>query len=116
MPLLTILSFAAGLFLILSGYYTSNILWLTVVSSFYCFVGNYAPFFEIGVGAYLDGRKRVQWLAPLMIFSFLYNVLICGKAFFDLFVEKLRGSNGDWEKTEHIGTGNQFFENSKVTM
>jgi cellulose synthase/poly-beta-1,6-N-acetylglucosamine synthase-like glycosyltransferase len=116
MPLLTILSFAAGLFLILSGRYTSSILWLTVVSSFYCFVGNYAPFFEIGVGAYLDGRKRIQWLAPLMIFSFLYNVLICGKAFLDLFVGKLLGSNGDWEKTEHIGAGNQLFENRKVAM
>ncbi len=116
MPLLTIASFLAGIFLIFSGYYTSSILWLTVISSFYCFVGNYAPFFEIGIGAYLDGRKRIQWLAPLMIFSFLYNVLICGKAFFDLFVGKIQGSVGDWEKTEHVGTGNQFFENNKMTM
>jgi cellulose synthase/poly-beta-1,6-N-acetylglucosamine synthase-like glycosyltransferase len=113
MPLLTIVSFLAGIFLIFSGYYTSSILWLTVISSFYCFVGNYAPFFEIGVGAYLDGRKRIQWLAPLMIFSFLYNVLICGKAFLDFIIAKLLGSMGDWEKTEHVGSVNQLFENSK---
>jgi cellulose synthase/poly-beta-1,6-N-acetylglucosamine synthase-like glycosyltransferase len=108
MPLLTIFSFAAGLYLILSGHYTSSILWLTVITSFYCLVGNYAPFFEIGVGAYLDGRKRIQWLAPLMIFSFLYNVAICGKAFIDLLVGTFRGSMGDWEKTEHVGAGNLY--------
>jgi len=25
-------------------------------------VGNFAPFFEVGIGAYLDGRKRIYWL------------------------------------------------------
>ena len=80
--------------------------------SFYSFVGNYAPFFEVGIGAYLDDRKRTQWLAPLLIFSFLYNVLICGKAFFDLVTGKLLGSTkNDWEKTEHLGYGNHYIDN-----
>ena len=116
MPLLTIVSFAAGLYLMLGGFITSSILWLTVVTSFYCFVGNYAPFFEIGVGAYLDGRRRIQWLAPLMIFSYLYNVIICGKAFIDLLVGKIRGSMGDWEKTEHVGAGTPLFTDTQLTM
>ena len=104
------------MFLILSGSLTSSLLWFTVLVSFYSFIGNYAPFFEIGVGAYLDGRKRVQWLAPLMIFSFLYNVLICGKAFFDLIIGKMFGGTSDWEKTEHNGHGNNYIGNSGATL
>ncbi len=115
LPLLTIFSFAAGLFLILSGEFIVSALWFTIIMSFYSFVGNYAPFFEIGVGVYLDGRRRVHWLAPLMIFSFLYNVLICGKAFVDILWGKIAGYKGDWEKTEHNGSGNHLIENSMVS-
>ncbi len=78
--------------------------WFVVPISFYSFVGNYAPFFEVGVGAYLDGRKQTQRIVPLLIFSFFYNILICSKAFLDLVVGKLVGRGvGDWEKTEHLG-------------
>jgi cellulose synthase/poly-beta-1,6-N-acetylglucosamine synthase-like glycosyltransferase len=112
MPIVTFLSFLAGGSLILFGSPVAGALWFVVLVSFYSFVGNYAPFFEIGIGAHLDGRKRVQWLAPLMIFSFLYNVFICTKAFFDLIVGKLLGrSHSDWEKTEHLGNGNCYIEN-----
>ena len=111
MPLLTIFSFFAGILLILSGSQIVGTLWLAVIISLYSFVGNYAPFFEIGIGVYLDGRKRVQWLAPLLIFSFLYNVLICGKAFFDLLTGKLLGRKSDWGKTEHLGKGNRYIKN-----
>ncbi len=111
MPLLTIFSFIAGILLILAGSPIIDYLWLAVIISFYSFVGNYAPFFEIGIGVYLDDRKRVQWLTPLLIFSFIYNVLICGKAFFDLLIEKLLGRKGNWDKTEHLGRGNCYIEN-----
>ena len=112
MPIITFLSFLAGGSLILFGSPVAGALWFVVLVSFYSFVGDYAPFFEIGIGAHLDGRKRVQWLAPLMIFSFLYNVFICTKAFFDLIVGKLLGrSHSDWEKTEHLGNGNCYIKN-----
>jgi hypothetical protein len=115
MPILTFLSFLIGGFLILFGSPIAGALWFVVLISFYSFVGNYAPFFEIGVGAYLDGRKRVQWLAPLLIFSFLYNVLICTKAFFDLIVGKLLDkSNSDWEKTAHLGNGNRYIDTQTI--
>jgi cellulose synthase/poly-beta-1,6-N-acetylglucosamine synthase-like glycosyltransferase len=115
MPILTFLSFLIGGFLILFGSPIAGALWFVVLVSFYSFVGNYAPFFEIGVGAYLDGRKRVQWLAPLLIFSFLYNVLICTKAFFDLIVGKLLDkSNSDWEKTAHLGNGNRYIDTQTI--
>jgi hypothetical protein len=69
-PIITFLSFLAGGSLILFGSPVAGALWFVVLVSFYSFVGDYAPFFEIGIDAHLDGRKRVQWSAPLMIFSF----------------------------------------------
>ncbi len=112
MPLVTLLSLFIGAYLILTGSALAGTLWFVVPISFYSFVGNFAPFFEISVGAYLDGRKRAQWLAPLLIFSFFYNILICAKAFFDLCLDKLfRRRGGDWEKTTHLGRGKRYIGN-----
>jgi cellulose synthase/poly-beta-1,6-N-acetylglucosamine synthase-like glycosyltransferase len=108
MPLVTLLSLLIGAYLIITGSAIAGALWFTVAISVYSFVGNYAPFFEIGIGAYLDGRNRAQWLAPLLIFSFFYNMLICAKAVLDLAADKLTGGGGDWEKTEHLGKGNRY--------
>ncbi|MGQ9538346.1 MAG: hypothetical protein ACUVTE_01995 [Candidatus Bathycorpusculaceae bacterium] len=54
-------------------------------------MGNFAPFYEVGVGTYLDGRTRAQWLIPLLVFTFLYNIPICTKAFLELLIPKLVG-------------------------
>ncbi len=78
----------------------------------YSFVGNFAPFFEIGVGSYLDGRNRAQWLMSLLVFLFLYNIPICTKALIDLLVSKvLRKKNARWDKTVHSGDGNSYIMN-----
>jgi len=113
MPVLTLIAFFAGVSLIL--YQSSqlvNALWFIVPVSFYSLVGNFAPFFEIGIGAYLDGRTRIQWLIPLLLFAYLYNILICTKAFLDLLAAKiLRKSWSDWAKTRHLGNGNSYIGN-----
>jgi len=84
-------------------------LWATVPISLYSFVGNFAPFFEVGVGAYLDERARAHRLIPLLIFTFIFNVLICTKALLDLVVSKITGKNDNqWEKTIHSGNGNRY--------
>lgn len=78
----------------------------------YSFVGNFAPFFEVGVGSYLDGRSRAQWLMSLLVFVFLYNIPICTKALIDLLVSKvLRKENSRWDKTVHSGNGNSYIMN-----
>jgi cellulose synthase/poly-beta-1,6-N-acetylglucosamine synthase-like glycosyltransferase len=85
-----------------------NILWMTVPISFYSSVGNFAPFFEVGIGAYLDGRNRICWLIPLLLLTFLLNVLICTKAFLDLCLSKITGKKRHtWTKTVHNGNGIQ---------
>jgi len=113
MPLIVLLSFIIGIPLI---FFESSMLvgalWFSVPISFYSFVGNFAPFFEVGIGAYLDGRTRTQWLIPLLIFTFFYNIPICAKAFLDVLVSKIkRKDNSTWVKTSHLGNGNCYIEN-----
>lgn len=113
MPVLTLVAFLAGATLIISQSSPfANTLWFLVPVSFYSLVGNFAPFFEIGIGAYLDGRTRIQWLIPLLLFTYSYNILICTKALLDLIAAKiLRKSQVDWEKTHHLGNGNRYIGN-----
>jgi len=86
--------------------------WAATSISAYSFVGNFAPFFEVAVGAYLDGRNRAHWLTSLLIFTFLYNIPICTKAFADLVVSKISGKKGArWDKTSHSGDGNSYIMN-----
>jgi cellulose synthase/poly-beta-1,6-N-acetylglucosamine synthase-like glycosyltransferase len=113
MPVLTLVAFFAGVSLIFTqSSPLIGALWFFVPISFYSLVGNFAPFFEVGIGAYLDGRTRIQWLIPLLLFANLYNILICTKALLDLFAAKmLRRNQSDWAKTHHLGNGNSYIGN-----
>jgi cellulose synthase/poly-beta-1,6-N-acetylglucosamine synthase-like glycosyltransferase len=113
MPVLVMFSWIIGIplfFLKFSQWLP--LLWTAIPISLYSFVGNFAPFFEVGIGAYLDGRTRAQWLIPLLIFTFLYNIPICTKALADLIISKINGKNDNrWEKTAHSGNGNSYIIN-----
>jgi cellulose synthase/poly-beta-1,6-N-acetylglucosamine synthase-like glycosyltransferase len=86
--------------------------WAAGIFSVHSFVGNFAPFFEVGIGAYLDGRTRAQWLVSLLMFTYLYNIPICTKALADLLVSKASGKNNVlWNKTVHSGNGNSYISN-----
>jgi len=113
MPLIVLLSIIVGVPLIfLESSKFAGVLWFSVPISVYSFVGNFAPFFEVGIGAHLDGRKRTQWLIPLLIFTFIYNIPICMKAFLDLLIAKiLRKNRNTWVKTAHLGNGNSYIMN-----
>ena len=113
MPIIVLLSFVVGVPLILlESSKLLTALWFSVPVSLYSFVGNFAPFFEVGIGAYLDGRTRAQWLIPLLFFTFLYNVPICTKAFLDLVSARIRRKdNNIWVKTPHSGNGNRYIMN-----
>ncbi len=109
-PVVTMFSLLVGAALILleSGPVIHS-LWLMLPLSFYSCIGNFAPFFEVGIGVYLDGRRRLQWLVPLLFFAYLFNVIICTKAFLDIVAEKISGRhNSIWSKTPHFGSGNRY--------
>lgn len=110
MPILVLLSWIVGvpLFFIKSSPWFT-VAWASMPISLYSFVGNFAPFFEVGIGTYLDGRRRAQWLIPLLLFTFLINMQICSEAFLDLVTSKiLRKNNSSWVKTAHSGNGNNY--------
>jgi cellulose synthase/poly-beta-1,6-N-acetylglucosamine synthase-like glycosyltransferase len=113
MPVLALLSWIVGISLFfLKPLDWFRMLWALMPVSFYSCVGNFAPFFEVGIGVYLDGRTRAQWLVPLLVFTFLYNIPICSKAFADLISSKLLGARLDsWNKTAHSGNGNSYIMN-----
>jgi cellulose synthase/poly-beta-1,6-N-acetylglucosamine synthase-like glycosyltransferase len=113
MPVLALLSWIICIPLFLLGFSQwFVILWAAISVSFYSFVGNFAPFFEVGVGAYLDGRTRAHWLISLLVFTFLYNIPICTKAFVDLVFSRILGvKNHTWHKTTHSGDGNSYITN-----
>ena len=113
MPVLVLFSCIIGipLFFFKSSQWV-NILWISIPISLYSSVGNFAPFYEVGIGAYLDGRTRAQWLIPLLIFTFLYNIPICTKALMDLLIAKIfRRNSNCWVKTVHLGNGNGYIIN-----
>ena len=113
MPILVLLSVIVGFPLIFQDLLVVEIGWLMIPISLYCFVGNFAPFFEVGAGLYLDERTRTQWLIPLLLFTFLLNIPICLKAFFSVVFSKISGRNRNiWVKTNHSGNGNCYLENS----
>ncbi len=112
MPLLVLASSLTSILLIFLGAQFTNVTWVLIPILFYCFTGNFAPFYEVGVGVYLDNRTRSQWLLPLLIFTFLYNIPICLMAFTDLFLRKiLRKNDNIWVKTSHLGHGNSYIQN-----
>jgi len=87
----------------------TELLWIAMPISFYSSVGNFAPFFEVGIGAYLDGKHRACCLIPLLILTFILNMVICTKALVDLCFCRLVGKRRhEWAKTVHNGTGSHL--------
>ncbi len=123
MPIIVSISFVLGLVLISSGIsvFSSTpalaaVFWVILAISAYSFIGNFAPFFEVGVGLYLDKRKRAHWLIPLSILTFVYNLPICTIAFLDVVREKLfKKQVSPWAKTNHSGIG-VATDNSNLTL
>jgi cellulose synthase/poly-beta-1,6-N-acetylglucosamine synthase-like glycosyltransferase len=110
MPLLVTLAWLLGaISYSLHSSEPATFYWFIPSIFIYSSMGSFAPFFEVGIGAYLDGRERICRLIPLLLLAFLFNVVICTKAFFDLCISKLmRNKNLNWGKTFHNGSGDNF--------
>ena len=105
LPILTVIAWIIGGILLFRGSFMLNGSLIGSLPFFmYSSVGNFAPFFEIGLGMYLDGRNRACRLIPLLFPLFLYNVIICTFALVKLCIYKLMGKRIGWHKTVHYGT------------
>jgi len=109
-PLIVALAWILGMALYFTcSQFWFQSLWALIPLSLYTSMGNFAPFFEIGIGAYLDNRKRIYWLIPLLLITFLINIAICAKVFLELCVSRVQGKRQFmWEKTVHNGYGNNY--------
>lgn len=101
-PIVMLAGWILGIFVYLAGerillpYYLGT---LSVVT--YGSVGNFAPFFEVGVGAYVDHRTRLIWMMPGLIFAFFLNIFGCTWALISYLVNRKRGLR--WSHTKHVG-------------
>jgi len=79
-------------------------IWTLVPIFAYNSAGNFASFFEVGAGIYLDRRARTSWILPVLLLAFAVNVLVCSKALLDLVASKISGMKAhNWVKTVHAG-------------
>jgi len=104
-PILVALSWLLGaaIFFVWKPSWFESI-WAFLPVFLYCSVGNFALFFEVGVGIYLDRRVRISWLIPVLLLSFVFNTVICFRAFLDLAISKIVRKNvHGWAKTLHNG-------------
>jgi cellulose synthase/poly-beta-1,6-N-acetylglucosamine synthase-like glycosyltransferase len=61
--------------------------------------GNFAPFYQIGTAALLDGAKNRILLLPMLIFNYFFNTYFISIGFFEAIVDKLTGRSVEWIKT-----------------
>jgi len=106
-PILVALSWVLGaaIFFLWPAEWFESI-WALLPVFVYSSVGNFALFFEVGIGIYLDRRVRISWLIPVMLLSFVISTLICLSAFLELVISKFNGKKvHSWTKTLHNGAG-----------
>ncbi len=81
---------------VLLPYYLGTLMVVT-----YGAVGNFAPFFEVGMGAYVDRRTRLIWMMPALLFAFFISTMDCTWALISLLLKH----NMTWSHTKHVGSG-----------
>jgi hypothetical protein len=61
--------------------------------------GNFAPFYQIGIGSMLDGATGRILLLPFLIFNFFFNTWYMSRGFFDAIIDMITGRIAPWQKT-----------------
>ncbi len=80
----------------------SSMLVFLFVAAYNCF-GNFAPFYEIGTAALLDGVTHRIRLLPFLTFYFLLNIWTMSRGFFAAIGDLVLRRRAEWSKTERFG-------------
>lgn len=64
--------------------------------------GNFAPFFEVGLGLVLDGEKEKILLLPFMFFAFIFNIIYSSMGFVDALLDLFTKRRVVWHKTKRF--------------
>jgi cellulose synthase/poly-beta-1,6-N-acetylglucosamine synthase-like glycosyltransferase len=69
--------------------------------------GNFAPFYQIGSGALLDGSIQRVRLLPFLLFYFIQNIWTINQGLFRAVIDRLGNREVLWDKTERAKSTNQ---------
>lgn len=102
-PFLTLLGFIDSIILFFIGdiVLIGGFLFLLAVFAYNTY-GNFAPFFQIGIAAFLDMRAYSVRLLPLFYFTFVFNLLFSSLGFIDSVLDLLTNRKVIWHKTERF--------------
>jgi len=64
--------------------------------------GNFAPFFQIGIANFIDGRTYALRLIPLFSFNYVLYMLYISLGFWESLLDFFRRKNPQWDKTERF--------------
>lgn len=102
-PFLTLLGFIDSIILFFIGdmVLIGSFLFLLAIFAYNTY-GNFAPFFQIGIAAFLDMRAYSVRLLPLFYFTFVFNLLFSSLGFIDSVLDLLTNRKVIWHKTERF--------------
>lgn len=102
-PLLLLLALGDSLALFFLG--EMNIIAGSVVILFvgvYNTFGNFAPFYQIGIAALLDGANKRILLLPLLLFNYFFNTWYIALGLLEAVVDIITGRKAIWLKTKRF--------------
>lgn len=99
-PLLMLIGIPVSLGLFFLGHMNLlDMIFIFLLVAAYNSFGNFAPFYQIGTAAYIDGVTDRLKLLPLFFFCFLFNVLYISKGSFSGILDIIFNRNPEWQKT-----------------
>ncbi|MGB9832318.1 MAG: glycosyltransferase [Caldisericum exile] len=102
LPLLLLIGIVNSFILFFSGAYFQFILQSVASVSIFQSFGNFAPFFEIAVGTYLDGVTNRVKLLPILGINFLFEMWFSSLGFLDALKYIISKREIHWQKTERF--------------
>lgn len=75
--------------------------------------GNFAPFFEIGIAAFIDGIEDEILALPQLCFSFFFYMWYISLGFIDAIIDRFTHRNVKWAKTVRFNKEETESEESK---
>lgn len=99
--IISVILFAMGDMQLFTGVYF--LIFMGVYNTF----GNFAPFYQIGVGCLLDGMSQRIFLLPLLIFNFFFYMWYISRGLIDAIIDKLTSREAKWHKTDRFRKDNE---------
>ncbi len=78
--------------------------WVLLFVGMYNSWGNFAPFYQISVGALLDGMRKELIFLPMLCFSFYFYMWYISKGFVQAVVDNITHRKTKWAKTERFAS------------